>query len=136
MLRKAGLSVPELGEQVVTASIGPVTSDAMRAGGLEPTVEAEESTISGIIAPGIPSRSSLASSHAEPSAVAAGRGPGHFSLNVKGGRCEACQGAGCEVIGMHGLPDVELPCGVCGGRRFGEAVLAVKWQGRSIREKL
>ncbi|HNX51363.1 MAG TPA: ATP-binding cassette domain-containing protein, partial [Thermoanaerobaculaceae bacterium] len=60
----------------------------------------------------------------------------HFSFNVPGGRCEACEGAGVEEVGMHFLGSVELPCEACGGTRFGPETLGVTWRGRSIADVL
>jgi excinuclease ABC subunit A len=71
-----------------------------------------------------------------PDARAAGYGPGRFSFNVKGGRCEHCQGDGVLKIEMHFLADVYVPCEICKGRRFNEATLAVKWKGLSIADVL
>jgi len=65
-------------------------------------------------------------------ARAAGFGPGHFSFNTVGGRCEACRGEGFERVEMQFLSDVYLTCPVCRGRRFTDAVLAVHYRGRSI----
>ncbi|MDO4566951.1 MAG: excinuclease ABC subunit UvrA, partial [Oscillospiraceae bacterium] len=61
-----------------------------------------------------------------------GYGPGRFSFNVKGGRCEACQGDGIIKIEMHFLPDVYVPCEVCKGRRYNRETLEVKYKGKSI----
>ncbi|MBD3337074.1 MAG: excinuclease ABC subunit A [Candidatus Eisenbacteria bacterium] len=58
--------------------------------------------------------------------------PGDFSFNTPGGRCEACSGTGVTVLEMHFLPDVEIPCDVCLGRRFQPQVLEAAWKGRSI----
>ena len=62
--------------------------------------------------------------------------PGRFSFNVKGGRCEACEGDGVRRIEMHFLPDVFVPCEVCKGRRFNEATLRVRFKGLNIAEVL
>lgn len=61
---------------------------------------------------------------------------GHFSFNVKGGRCEKCQGAGILTVSMHFLPDVAVRCPVCRGRRFKEEVLEARYQGHSIADVL
>ncbi len=65
-----------------------------------------------------------------------GYGPGRFSFNVKGGRCEACQGQGSKTIEMNFLPDVKVLCEVCNGARFNPDTLAVLYKGRSIGELL
>jgi excinuclease ABC subunit A len=65
-----------------------------------------------------------------------GLGKGHFSFNTVGGRCETCEGAGVQEVGMRYLGTVELPCDACGGRRFHPDVLAVKVRGRSIADVL
>ena len=69
---------------------------------------------------------------ATPDAKAKGYKKGRFSFNVKGGRCEACAGDGILKIEMHFLPDVYVPCEVCGGKRYNRETLEVKYKGKSI----
>ena len=71
-----------------------------------------------------------------PSAKAKGYGPGRFSFNVRGGRCEACQGDGIIKIEMHFLSDVYVPCEVCKGSRYSKETLEVKYKGKSIADVL
>jgi excinuclease ABC subunit A len=71
-----------------------------------------------------------------PDAKIRGYGPGRFSFNVKGGRCEACQGDGLVKIEMHFLPDVYVPCEVCKGKRYNRETLEVRFRGLSISEVL
>ena len=69
---------------------------------------------------------------ATPDAKARGYKKGRFSFNVKGGRCEACSGDGILKIEMHFLPDVYVPCEVCGGKRYNRETLEVKYKGKTI----
>ncbi|WP_236214738.1 excinuclease ABC subunit UvrA [Metapseudomonas otitidis] len=71
-----------------------------------------------------------------PESLSRGYGPGRFSFNVKGGRCEACQGDGVIKVEMHFLPDIYVPCDVCKGKRYNRETLEVKYKGRSITEVL
>jgi excinuclease ABC subunit A len=69
-------------------------------------------------------------------ARAYGYTPGRFSFNVKGGRCEACEGDGVKKVEMHFLADVYVPCEVCGGKRFNDATLRVRYKGKNVAELL
>ena len=71
-----------------------------------------------------------------PEAKARGYGPGRFSFNVKGGRCEACQGDGLIKIEMHFLPDVYVTCDVCKGKRYNRETLEIQFKGKSISDVL
>jgi excinuclease ABC subunit A len=73
---------------------------------------------------------------AVPEARARGYGPGRFSFNVKGGRCESCQGDGSLRVEMHFLPDLFVPCEVCGARRYNRETLEIRYKGKSIAEVL
>ena len=71
-----------------------------------------------------------------PDAKSRGYGPGRFSFNVRGGRCEACQGDGLLKIEMHFLPDIYVPCEVCKGKRYNRETLEVRYKGKNIYEVL
>jgi len=71
-----------------------------------------------------------------PEARTRGYGPGRFSFNVKGGRCEACQGDGLIKVEMHFLPDIFVPCDVCKGKRYNRETLEVQYKGKNIFEVL
>lgn len=71
-----------------------------------------------------------------PEAKIRGYKPGQFSFNVKGGRCETCQGAGMKIIEMNFLPDVQVPCESCHGKRYNRETLEVRYKGKSISDVL
>jgi excinuclease ABC subunit A len=71
-----------------------------------------------------------------PDAKVRGFGPGRFSFNIKGGRCEGCEGAGVKTIEMNFLPDVYVMCPDCGGKRYNRETLEVKYKGRSVNDVL
>ena len=71
-----------------------------------------------------------------PESRARGYQPGRFSFNVKGGRCEACQGDGVIQVAMHFLPDIYVPCDVCKGQRYNRETLDIRYKGRTIHEVL
>ncbi|MBQ9934172.1 MAG: excinuclease ABC subunit UvrA [Ruminiclostridium sp.] len=71
-----------------------------------------------------------------PDAKSRGYGPGRFSFNVKGGRCESCSGDGLLKIEMHFLPDIYVPCEVCKGKRYNRETLEVRYKGKNIHEVL
>ncbi|HZX33153.1 MAG TPA: excinuclease ABC subunit UvrA [Rhodocyclaceae bacterium] len=71
-----------------------------------------------------------------PESRARGYGPGRFSFNVKGGRCEACQGDGLIKVEMHFLPDIYVPCDVCHGKRYNRETLEIQYKGKTIHDVL
>ncbi|MCM3011790.1 excinuclease ABC subunit UvrA, partial [Bacillus subtilis] len=71
-----------------------------------------------------------------PTSKERGYDPGRFSFNVKGGRCESCQGDGVLKVEMHFLPDVYVPCDVCHGKRYNRETLEVQYKGKNISEVL
>jgi excinuclease ABC subunit A len=71
-----------------------------------------------------------------PAARERGYGPGRFSFNVKGGRCEACQGDGVLKVEMHFLPDIYVPCDVCHGNRYNRETLEIRYKGKNVTEIL
>ncbi|MDR1646743.1 MAG: excinuclease ABC subunit UvrA, partial [Zoogloeaceae bacterium] len=71
-----------------------------------------------------------------PEARARGYAPGRFSFNVKGGRCEACQGDGVLKVEMHFLPDIYVPCDVCHGKRYNRETLEIQYKGKNIHQIL
>ena len=73
---------------------------------------------------------------ATPDAKERGYKSGRFSFNVAGGRCEHCKGDGIIQIEMHFLPDIYVPCEVCGGKRYNRETLDVKYKGKSISDVL
>ena len=71
-----------------------------------------------------------------PSSRERGYGPGRFSFNVKGGRCESCQGDGVIKVEMHFMPDIYVPCDVCHGQRYNRETLEVQYKGKNIQQIL
>ncbi len=71
-----------------------------------------------------------------PESRARGYTPGRFSFNVRGGRCEACQGDGVIKVEMHFLPDIYVPCDQCKGKRYNRETLEIKYKGKTIHEVL
>ena len=71
-----------------------------------------------------------------PEAKIRGYKPGRFSFNVKGGRCETCQGGGLRVIEMNSLPDIHVECETCNGKRFNRETLEIRYKGKSISDVL
>src|SRR5206468_809212 len=71
-----------------------------------------------------------------PDSQVRGYGPGRYSFNVKGGRCEACEGDGVVKIEMHFLPDVFVECDVCKGRRYNRETLDIRYRGKNIADVL
>ena len=73
---------------------------------------------------------------AQPDAKRKGLGPGHFSFNVPGGRCDVCEGDGTVTVEMQFLADIELPCEECNGTRYKSAILDIKYKGKNIHDVL
>ena len=71
-----------------------------------------------------------------PESRSRGYEPGRFSFNVKGGRCETCQGDGVIKVEMHFLPDVYVPCDTCAGKRYNRETLDIRYKGKNISEVL
>ncbi len=127
-LYKAGLSPAPFGELLGLENIDKVVDIDQSPIGRTP--RSNPATYTGVFTP---IRELFA---ATPEARSRGYGPGRFSFNVKGGRCEACQGDGVIKVEMHFLPDLYVPCDVCKGQRYGRETLEIRYKGKTILEVL
>lgn len=119
-LRGAELSGAEQVDKIIDIDQSPIGR----------TPRSNPATYSGVFAPIRELFSQLAESRAR------GYKPGRFSFNVKGGRCEACDGDGVKKIAMHFLPDIYVECEVCKGRRYNSETLEIRYKGKNIHEVL